>query len=227
MESINKIINPGLQDECIKCANIINAFAKPEDAKLQELASASVKQIPKDVIKSARGLLGWLTIGVAIMSVVKAGLIWSGRAGTGLVVAKLENGEWSAPSAIMTLGSGIGWQIGAEKTDYVIILNTQAAVDAFFSPNVTLGGNLSVAAGPYGRSAEAAVEPTSKFAAIYSYSNSQGLFAGMSLEGSVILERKDANEQFYKEKVTAKELLSGFVPKPSGAEVLYTALNKH
>ncbi|KAJ3364856.1 SH3 domain-containing YSC84-like protein 1 [Kappamyces sp. JEL0680] len=185
MESINKIINPGLQDECNKCANIINAFAKPEDAKLQELASASAAY--RRSSKSQKTLL-------------------------------------RAPE---TLGSGIGWQIGAEKTDYVIILNTQAAVDAFFSPNVTLGGNLSVAAGPYGRSAEAAVEPTSKFAAIYSYSNSQGLFAGMSLEGSVILERKDANEQFYKEKVTAKELLSGFVPKPSGAEVLYTALNKH
>ncbi len=106
----------------------------------------------------------------------------------------------------------------------MIILRTQEAVDAFFKANVTLGGNLSVAAGPYGRSGEYAVEPTSKFATIYSYSNSQGLFAGMSLEGSVILERKDANEAFYKEKVTVKELLSGFVPRPAGADVLYAAL---
>lgn len=83
------------------------------------------------------------------MTVVKAGLIWSGRAGSGLVVAKLENGDWSAPSAIMTAGAGVGWQIGAEITDFVIILNTTQALEAFHKPNATLGGNLTVSAGKY------------------------------------------------------------------------------
>ena len=96
---------------------------------------------------------------------------------------------------------GIGWQIGAEITDFVIILNTQSALEAFYKPNATLGGNLTVSAGPFGRSAEVSAELASKMAAIYSYSTSKGLFAGMSLEGSVILERKEANEKFYGQKV--------------------------
>ena len=84
----------------------------------------------------------------------------------------------------------------------MIVLNTTEAVESFMKPNVTLGGNLTVAAGPYGRSAEADVSATGKFAAIYSYSLSQGLFAGMSMEGSVIMERAEANQMFYKEKVS-------------------------
>lgn len=143
------------------------------------------------------------------MTVIKAGFIWSGRTGTGLVVAKLPDGSWSAPSAIGTVGAGVGGQIGAELTDFVIILNTQAAVDAFsMGGNVTLGGNLSVAAGPFGRSAEAA-GTVGKMAPIFSYSKTKGFFAGISLEGSVIVERKDANARFYGQKYTPKEILSG------------------
>ncbi|KAI8913498.1 hypothetical protein EDD86DRAFT_200669 [Gorgonomyces haynaldii] len=219
--TLNSPLPASLEEECVKCARIIDAFAKPEDAKFRELVSkvdTVNNAVPKDVIKNAKG--------IAIMTVVKAGLIWTGRAGSGLVVSRLETGEWSAPSAIYTVGGGLGWQVGAELTDYVIILNTKEAVDAFFAANVTLGGNLSVAAGPYGRSGEVAAELT-KMASIFTYSNSQGLFAGVSLEGSVILERSDANEKFYKEKVAAKEILSGFVARPAAADVLYAALAKY
>jgi lipid-binding SYLF domain-containing protein len=206
----------------MKAASIMNQFGKPEDQKFQELHKELEKKteyakfIPKDILKNAKG--------IAILTIVKGGFIVSGRAGSGLVIAKLENGEWSAPSAIATAGMGVGWQIGAEITDFVFILNTPEAVQAFYNPNVTIGGNVSIAAGPFGRSAEVSGQVTQKLTPIYSYSNSKGLFAGMSFEGSVIMERKEANEQFYREKVSAKEILSGFVPRPEAAKVFYESI---
>ncbi|KAJ1957410.1 hypothetical protein GGI12_005033, partial [Dipsacomyces acuminosporus] len=137
----------------------------------------------------------------------------------------LPDGGWSAPSAIGTAGAGVGGQIGAEMTDFVMILNTPSAVKAFsHGGNVTLGGNLSVSAGPLGRSAEAS-GAIRNVAPVFSYSKSKGLFAGVSLEGSVILERKDANAKLYGRPVRAQELLSGSVPPPPQADVLYRALD--
>ncbi|KAG0367643.1 hypothetical protein BGZ54_003521 [Gamsiella multidivaricata] len=175
--------------------------------------------IPPDILSKAQGL--------AIFTVVKAGFLFSGRAGSGIVVARLEDGSWSAPSAIGTGGMGFGGQIGAEITDFVVVLNNKTAVKSFATGgNVTLGGNLSVAAGPIGRTAEAGASASvNSVAAIYSYSKSKGLFAGVSIEGSVIVERKDANEAFYRQKVTAAELLSGAITPPPQADILYRALN--
>jgi hypothetical protein len=130
---------------------------------------------------------------------------------------------WSAPAAISTGGVGGGFQVGAELSDFVIVLNNHAAVKAFTKGNVTLGGNLSVAAGPIGRNAEAAGAAT--LAAIFSYSRTRGLFAGVSLEGSVLVERKEANAKLYGHGVTAAALLSGHVPPPPAARPLYDALS--
>ncbi|KAG0256371.1 hypothetical protein BG011_004601 [Mortierella polycephala] len=164
--------------------------------------------IPADILSKAQGL--------AIFTVVKAGFLFSGRAGSGIVIARLEDGSWSAPSAIGTGGMGFGGQIGAEITDFVVVLNNRMAVKSF----------ATVAAGPIGRTAEAGASASTKsVAAIYSYSKSKGLFAGVSIEGSVIVERKDANETFYRQKVTAAELLSGAITPPPQVDILYRALN--
>ena len=153
---------------------------------IERFQAVPEKAIPQAVLKDARGL--------AIMTVIKAGFGFSGRGGTGVVVARTRNG-WSGPSAIGTGGAGFGLQIGAQVTEFVMILNTDAAVQAFSRDvNVTLGGDISVAAGPIGRTAEAAITPV---AAIYTYSRSQGLFAGVSLEGTVIGTRNDANAEYY------------------------------
>ncbi|KAJ3091762.1 hypothetical protein HK102_013529 [Quaeritorhiza haematococci] len=209
---VNSPLPQDLASECRKAAKIIDHFVKPEKGKGPD------QLIPPDILANAKG--------VAILSVIKAGMLFSGRAGSGLVVARLDDGSWSAPSAIGTAGMGVGGQIGAQLTDFVIVLNTKDAVKAFsHGGNVTLGGNLSVAVGPLGRTAEAA-GTAANFAAIYSYSKSKGLFAGVSIEGSCILERKDANSNFYHRKVSAKELLSGAIPPPPAAEDLYRALNR-
>ena len=132
-------------------------------------------------------------------------------------MARTGNG-WSGPSAIGTGGMGFGFQIGAEVTEFVIILNTDAAVKAFSQDaNVVLGGGLSVAAGPVGRNVEGGLTP---LAAVYTYSQSQGLFAGISLEGAVIGLRNDANTEYYGRAVSPGEILSGKVRPPAGADKL-------
>lgn len=172
--------------------------------------------IPPAVMRAAKG--------VAILTVTKAGFIGSVRGGSGVVIARVGNG-WSGPSAIGTGGLGIGFQAGAEVSEFVIILNTPAAVDAFAKGgNVTLGGNLSVAAGPVGRSAEAGV---SLNAAMYSYSRSQGLFAGVSLEGTGIGTRDEVNADYYGTRVEARDILAGKVRPPTGADRLLAVLAKY
>src|SRR5262245_46004442 len=122
------------------------------------------KSIPDAVLRDAKGL--------AILTVLKAGFLFSGQGGTGIVIARIGKG-WSAPSAIGTGGAGFGFQVGAEVTEFVLVLNTPDAVDAFAKGgNVSFGGALSAAAGPVGRTASASVMPV---AAIYTYSRSQGL----------------------------------------------------
>ena len=194
-----------MQDDVDQAATIFERFqAVPE------------KAIPQAVLKDARGL--------AIMTVIKAGFGISGRGGSGVVVARIKNG-WSGPSAIGTGGAGFGFQIGAEVTEFVMVLNTDAAVKAFSrDANVTLGGGISVAAGPIGRHVEAAITP---LAAVYTYSLSQGLFAGISLEGTVIGTRNDANAAYYGRPVAAEEILSGKVAPPPGANRLLQVLARH
>ncbi|ORX91218.1 DUF500-domain-containing protein [Basidiobolus meristosporus CBS 931.73] len=208
------MVNPlpsDLAGECRKASKIINSFIDTSSSKGPDAI------IPSNILNNAKGL--------AIFTVIKAGFLWSGRVGTGVVVARLPDGSWSGPSCIGTGGMGFGGQVGAEVTDFVVILNTLDAVKAFsHGGNVTLGGNLSVAAGPIGRNAEAA-GTVGNLAAIYSYSKTKGLFAGVSIEGSVIVERKDANAKFYGRRISAKEILNGSVPAPPEAGVLLRALN--
>jgi lipid-binding SYLF domain-containing protein len=140
-----------------------------------------------------------------------------------VVVARTAHG-WSGPSFIGTGGAGWGLQIGAEVTDFVIVLNNDSAVRAFSKGgNVTLGADASVAAGPVGRAAEADVTPK---AAVYTYSKSKGLFAGVSLEGAVIGTRKEANARYYGRPVTAYDTLHGRVAPPAGATRLRNALGR-
>lgn len=158
---------------------------------------------------------------------LKAGFIGSGRFGSGIVIARLADGSWSAPSAIATAGAGVGGQIGFELTDFVFILNDAAAVRTFSQVgSLTLGGNVSLAAGPVGRNAEAAgAASTRGVAAIFSYSKTKGLFAGVSLEGSMLVERKDANEKMYQSRVSASQLLTGNIRPPPSTDALMRVLN--
>jgi lipid-binding SYLF domain-containing protein len=157
------------------------------------------------------------------MTVVKAAFIFSAKGGQGVVVARTGHG-WSGPSFIGTGGAGWGLQIGAQVSDFVIVLNNDAAVQAFSRRgNVTIGVDVSAAAGPVGRTAAGAVAPT---AAVYTYSRSKGLFAGVSLEGAVIARQTDSNFRYYGRPVRADEILTGLVAPPPGAASLRRALGR-
>jgi len=162
-----------------------------------------------------------------VITVLKAGFLGSGRLGSGIIVARLSDGSWSAPSALATAGGGFGGQIGFELTDFVFILNDYSAVRTFSqAASVTLGGNVSIAAGPVGRNAEASGAASLKgVAGVFSYSKTKGLFAGVSLEGSVLIERRDANEKMYGGRITARQLLEGGVRPPPAADPLMRVLN--
>ena len=195
----------GMQDDIDQAVSIIQRF--------QDMPE---KSIPRDVLRDARGL--------AIMTVIKAGFIFSGRGGTGVVVARLGK-RWSPPSAIGTGGAGFGLQAGAQVTEFVIVLNTHDAVKAFSREgNIQLGTDLSVAAGPVGRSLGAGVTPV---AALYTYSRSQGLFAGISLEGTVIGTRSETNTKYYGRVISPQAILSGAVKAPKGVGALQRVLSKY
>ncbi len=195
----------GLQEDVDQAVSILDRFREiPESA------------IPDSVLSGGKGL--------AILTVTKAGFVFSARGGTGIVIARTEKG-WSGPSAIGTGGGGFGFQIGAQVTELVIVLNTDKAVQAFSrGGNVSIGADLSAAAGPVGRSVAADVLPS---AAVYTYSRSQGLFAGISLEGTVIVTRNSANDEYYGRPVTPTTILSGKVQPPPGAEKLRRILSKY
>lgn len=170
------------------------------------------KSIPEEVIRDAKGL--------AVLTVVKAGFIFSARGGQGVVLARTPAG-WSGPSGIGTGGAGFGLQIGVQATEFVMVLNTPAAVEAFAHGNFELGADLSVAAGPVGRHVAGGVMPT---AAVYTYSRSQGIFAGVSLEGTVIVTKKERNAEYYGHPVEASDILGGKAPPPAGTMALIKEL---
>jgi len=193
-----------LQDDVHQATTILERFRDmPEHA------------IPESVLRKAKGL--------AILTSLKAGFIFSGEGGKGLVVARTGRG-WSGPSAIGTGGAGFGFQAGAKVTEFVIILNTDEAVAAFsHGGNIAIGAGLSAAAGPVGRDAAAKVMPV---AAVYTYSRSQGLFAGASLDGTVIVTRDGANREYYGREVSPEQILSGGVKPPRGTTQLIHALDR-
>ncbi|KAI7896269.1 uncharacterized protein EV154DRAFT_535782 [Mucor mucedo] len=210
--TFNSPIPGNLAEECAKASRILEQFIIKD-----EVENGFDTIIPVSVIKQAKGL--------AIFTVVKAGFLWSGRAGSGVVVAK-----WSAPSCIATGGVGFGAQIGADITDFVLILNSDEAVRAFSQGgNLTLGGNLSVSVGPIGAGGEASIAGDirdKKVAPIFSYTKSKGLFAGMSIEGTGLLELQKANATFYGQALRADAILRGDIPPPAEAKILYDTITK-
>lgn len=178
--------------------------------------SNSDQSIPLDLIHQAKGL--------CFLTVFKAGLVVSGKVGTGLVISRKGDGSWGAPSALGTVGLGWGAQIGGDITHYLVVLTTKEAVDAFSVPSsITLGGEIGVAVGPLGRGATSHISSSSISQPAYAYAHSHGLFVGISLEGSILKARHDVNTKFYGRPVEVQEILS-YMEAPKAAEPLYDAL---
>lgn len=199
-----------LEKEINKAAGIVTSFKTTLDGQ----------DIPRRLLAMAKG--------VVFFTIIKLGFVFTGRYGTGLIVARLPDGRWSAPSAVQMTGVGWGLQVGAELTTVMLILSTESAVKAFkSSAQISVGAELGVSVGPVGRSLETDVSAGHEGTAhAFSYAQSKGLFVGASLEASGIASRPDVNRAFYGEEVAISALLQGEIPPPKGAEVLYQALNE-
>jgi lipid-binding SYLF domain-containing protein len=140
-----------------------------------------------------------------VPSMVKAGFILGGEYGEGLVLRK-EGGKWFGPSFYNLGGGSVGLQIGVQKTAFVLVVNNKNGVDAFLRSKTKLGADVAVAAGPMGRRGDAATDAQMK-ASIYSYSMSKGLFAGVSLDGSVLSISVKRNREYWKKDISADDAL--------------------
>ncbi|KAK3436645.1 hypothetical protein EUGRSUZ_L00277 [Eucalyptus grandis] len=197
-----------MEHEIYKATNAIQGYGKVGSLKPE-------KAIPDAILRQAKGL--------AIITVVKVGMTVTYNIGTGLVVARREDGSWSPPSAISSCG--IGW--GAQISLFVIVLRTTEAVKTFGgTAHFSVGASLSAAVGPIGRAAEADVRAgDGGCAACYTYSCSKGAFVGCSLQGSVVTTRTRENCRFYdSQSINTLDILLGSLPRPPAAAILYNAL---
>jgi SH3 domain-containing YSC84-like protein 1 len=166
-------------------------------------------------LKNVKGLLIY-------PQVLKAGFILGGSGGTGvLVVRDAKTGDWSQP-AFYTIGSAsVGFQIGGEAAEVIVMAMTQKAIDSLYTTSVKFGGDTSAAAGPYGAGAKANV--TADF---ISYAKSKGLYAGLNLEGSVVDVRDSLNKAYYGKAVTPVQIIVEKKASNKGSAGLREALKK-
>jgi lipid-binding SYLF domain-containing protein len=178
---------------------------------LKEIMQAPDKAIPQDLLRDAKAI-------AVIPDRIKAGFIFGGSRGEGLISVKSADGTWSNPSFITMTGGSVGFQAGVSSTDVVLVFRTQRGVDSIVRGKFTLGADASAAAGPVGRTASASTDAQMK-AEIYSYSRTRGLFAGVALDGSVLRIDYDANAAVYGAGVTPRRIFEGGVSNVPGPVV--------
>jgi len=181
---------------------------------LRELVNTKESKIPEELLEKTHAI-------AVVPNIVKAALGVGGRHGKGIVVRRLSDRRWGAPSFIDLNGGSFGFQIGVSVTDLVLVFTREDGLKGLFEDKVELGGSAGVAAGPIGRDAEAGTNLTFD-SPIYSYSRSKGLFAGISLKGTVMTIDDSSNHHVYGSNVTGRDiLLSGNVaPSPVFAPFL-------
>jgi lipid-binding SYLF domain-containing protein len=186
---------------------------------LSKIMEIPENAIPPVLLANAHGI-------AVIPSVIKVGFVVGGQYGRGVLVLR-KGGAWSNPVFISLMSGSVGWQIGAESTDFVLVFKSARSIEGIMKGKYTLGADAAVAAGPVGRLAKASTDIELK-AEIYSYSRSRGLFAGISLEGSSLQVDDKSNAAFYeKENVQPPGILSGEVKTPASAETLKISLGKY
>jgi SH3 domain-containing YSC84-like protein 1 len=178
--------------------------------------------IPQDLIDKAECV-------IVYPSVVKGAFIVGGSYGRGAMICRTGEhftGPWSAPTMMALEGASIGFQLGGQATDFVLLVMNPRGARSILSSKVKLGADASAAAGPKGRNAEASTDVTLR-AEVLTYSRARGLFAGISLAGSTVRPDNGANEALYGKKVEAKDIIfKGVVPVPAAAQKMVAYLNK-
>jgi lipid-binding SYLF domain-containing protein len=209
---------------------VLPAFASNEKEKERVKQSGEVLKeilnipddIPQDLLSKAECI-------IVLPSVKKGAFGVGGSYGRGVMICRSGEhytGPWGAPALYALEGINIGFQLGGEATDFVLLVMNPKGARSLLSSKVKLGGDASAAAGPKGRTAEGATDIVMN-AEILSYSRTKGLFAGISLEGSTLRSDGSANEKLYGKKLSAKDIIrEGKVGTPASAAELVALLNK-
>jgi lipid-binding SYLF domain-containing protein len=173
---------------------------------LDQLREQRDQVIPERLLQRAYGI-------AVIPDVTKVAFVVGGRRGSGVMVVRDSKGRFTNPVFINLTGGSVGWQIGAQSTDIVLVFTSQRGIEGIADGKLTLGAGASVAAGPVGRSGEAAAGVNAE---VFSYSRNRGLFAGVALDGTALTMDNKANATFYgKRGVLASDIMAGNVTKNS------------
>ncbi|CAJ2500511.1 Uu.00g033640.m01.CDS01 [Anthostomella pinea] len=193
-----------LDKECDRAARILKSFTGVSGTPTS--AGKGKAKIPTTVIANAKGL--------AIFTGFRAGMWLSGAGGSGIVVARLPDGTWSPPSGFTVRSGGMGIVFGVDVYDCVCVLNTPAAVEAYTRPRLAIGSEVTAAAGPL----NAKMDAVSDVKPVWTYTKSRGIWGGVTLDGTAISVRPDANAEFYGEpKISIERILRGDVPAAAPA----------
>jgi len=180
---------------------------------LGEILRIPEESIPSNLLQEAEAI-------AVIPNVVKAGFVFGGRRGRGLISIRGRDGTWSSPSFITLTGGSVGFQAGVQSADVVLVFRSRRGVDSIVNGKFTLGADASVAAGPVGRSAQASTDERLK-AEIYSYSRARGLFAGVALDGTRLAIDDKSNRAVYGDYHTARAIIEGRAGAGSDATVAF------
>ena len=184
---------------------------------LNEIMSTPDKGIPEEILGSAKCV-------AVVPSLIKGGFVVGGAHGRGMATCRLGSG-WSAPAPLTTTGGSIGFQIGGQAVDLIMVIMNDRGMNALLTSKFKLGADASVAAGPVGRHAEGSTDWKLR-AEVLTYSRARGLFAGISLNGAVIKQDEDATRELYGRMVDFKTILTGSVQTPQAAEAFVAAVKK-
>ncbi|MDQ1388988.1 MAG: hypothetical protein QOF56_2442 [Acidobacteriaceae bacterium] len=182
---------------------------------LNEIQGAPDKGIPQEVLGSAECV-------AVVPTMLKGGFIVGGKYGRGLASCRTPKG-WSAPAFFVVTGGSVGFQIGGQAVDLVMLIMNKDGMKHLLSSQFALGADASVAAGPVGRHAEGNTDWKMR-AEVLTYSRARGLFAGVSLNGAVVKQDKDSTREFYGRMVPFRTSLTGEIEAPAAAHPFLSTL---
>jgi lipid-binding SYLF domain-containing protein len=187
---------------------------------LSEIMATPDKGIPEELIEKAHCI-------VLVPDLKTAAFVVGGKYGKGYLSCRSKTrAGWSAPGTVRIEGGSVGFQIGGSETDLIMLVMSEKGADKLLSSKFTLGAEGSVAAGPVGRTATAQTD-TQMHADILSWSRSQGLFAGVALEGATLRQDLDDNATLYGKPLENRAIVTTGVPAPKAAATLIALLNRY
>jgi SH3 domain-containing YSC84-like protein 1 len=208
-------------------AALLSAAESDASARLQaaadvfkEVMGTPDKAIPQDLLNKSECV-------IIVPSLKKGAFIVGAKYGKGFVSCRSKTGVgWGAPGSIRIEGGSVGFQAGGSEADVIMLVMNQAGMNRLLSSKFTLGGDVTVAAGPVGRSTQAETDAFMT-AEILTWSRARGLFAGVALSGATLREDSEWNNDLYGRKITNREILTSTIAPPAAAQPMIEELNRY